>query len=59
MPQALEWRAMTIGSLTTIGLQAARTVGSSAALTLISGPIPAGSPVAIAIIALLRGMVSC
>ena len=33
-----------------IGLHAARTAGSSAALRLISGPMPAGSPVAMAIL---------
>ena len=52
-PQARACRSTTPGSLTTIGWQASRTAGSSAALRLISGPMPAGSPVAMAIFALL------
>ncbi len=56
IPQALACRSTTRASLATIGLQAARTLGSSAALRLISGPMPAGSPVAMAIFALSRGM---
>jgi hypothetical protein len=52
MPHALAWRASRAGSLTTIGLQASRTAGSSAALRLISGPMPAGSPLAMAILGL-------
>src|SRR5262249_18419908 len=44
----------------TSGLQPLRTAGSSAALRLISGPMPAGSPMAIAIIALsLMGTPAC
>jgi hypothetical protein len=39
-----------------MGRQAARTIGSSAALRLISGPMPAGSPVAIAMIGLSKAM---
>ena len=58
MPQALAWRSMIPTSLTRIGLHAARTAGSSAALRLISGPMPAGSPVAMAILGFSRGMPS-
>ena len=53
MPQALACREITPGSLTRTGWQAARTAGSSAALRLISGPMPAGSPVAMAIFAFI------
>ena len=38
-----------------IGSQASRTLGSSAALRLTSGPMPAGSPVTMAIFALPPG----
>src|SRR6516162_11142121 len=60
MRQAAAWRSSTPASLTTSGLQALRTAGSSAALRLISGPMPAGSPMAIAIIVLsLMGTPAC
>src|SRR5215218_6447614 len=52
-PHARACRSITPISLTTIGRQALRTAGSSAALRLISGPMPAGSPVAMAIFARL------
>ena len=45
---ACAWRAITLASPTTIGRQMACTAGSSAAFRLISGPMPAGSPVAMA-----------
>src|SRR5262249_16902225 len=44
----------TPASPTTIALQASRTAGSRAALRLISGPMPAGSPAAMAIRVLSR-----
>src|SRR5215210_6979181 len=53
MPQVLAWRSTTPGSLTTMGWQAACTAGSSAAFSAISGPMPAESPVVIAIFVLL------
>src|ERR1700687_3217174 len=52
MPQTLACRAIIPGQLTRIGSQASRTAGASAALMLISGPMPAGSPVVIAIFVL-------
>src|SRR5262249_10521127 len=52
--QAAAWRSSTPASPTTIALQALRTAGSSAALRLISGPMPAGSPAAMAIRVLSR-----
>src|SRR5262245_25897721 len=58
-PHARACRASTAGSHTTIGSHAARTCGSSAAFRLISGPMPAGSPAAMAIFGLpvcLRSM---
>src|SRR6516162_11423203 len=54
MAQAAAWRSSTPASPTTIGLQALRTAGSSAALRLTSGPMPAGSPAAMAIRVLSR-----
>src|SRR3569832_512144 len=48
MPQAGAWRATTVGSPNSTGRHNARTPGSSAAFMLISGPMPAGSPVAMA-----------
>src|SRR4029077_479239 len=50
IPQDLAWRSSKAGSQTNIGSQAARTAGSSAALSAISGPMPAGSPTGIAIL---------
>ena len=47
--------SMTPGSHTRIGSQAARTAGSSAALSAISGPMPAGSPTGCAILDLPSG----
>src|SRR6188472_1597412 len=58
-PQACACRSSTPISLTTIGWQALRTAGSSAALRLISGPMPAGSPVAMAIFARLLMTSAC
>src|SRR5262252_7838642 len=52
--QAAAWRFNMPASPTTIALQALRTAGSSAALRLISGPMPAGSPAAMAIRVLSR-----
>src|SRR5436190_14271522 len=52
IPQDLAWRSSKAGSQTNIGSQAARTTGSSAALSAISGPMPAGSPTGIAILSL-------
>ena len=57
--QARAWRSMTAQSLTTIGLQTSCTPASSAALILISGPMPAGSPAAMAIIGLSPGSMRC
>src|SRR6266540_536069 len=54
MRQAAACRFSTPASPTTIALQALRTAGSSAALRLISGPMPAGSPAAMAIRVLSR-----
>src|SRR2546428_2464285 len=54
MAQAAACRVSTPASPTTIALQALRTAGSSAALRLISGPMPAGSPAAMAIRVLSR-----
>src|SRR3954447_25843389 len=48
-PAAAACLAMTAGSPTSSGRQIALTPGSSAALRLTSGPMPAGSPVARAI----------
>ena len=52
IPHALAWRSSKAGSQTRIGSQAARTAGSSAAFSAISGPMPAGSPTGIAILML-------
>src|SRR6516164_11164168 len=54
MAQAAAWRFNMPASPTTIALQALRTAGSSAALRLISGPMPAGSPAAMVIRVLSR-----
>ena len=54
-PHAFACRSSNIGSLTRIGVQRWRTDGSSAALIEISGPMPAASPVAIAIFGLCVG----
>src|SRR6516165_1847148 len=54
MRQAAACRFSTPASPTTIALQALRTAGSRAALRLISGPMPAGSPAAMAIRVLSR-----
>src|SRR5262249_37198740 len=54
MRQAAACRFSTPASPTTIALQAWRTAGSSAALRLTSGPMPAGSPAAMAIRVLSR-----
>src|SRR5262249_2666172 len=51
MPDALACRSKSAGSLSRIGRHTARTAGSSAAFSAISGPIPAGSPVAMAMTA--------
>src|SRR3569623_43384 len=48
IPQAFACRSTTLGSPYSTGRHSARTAGSSAAFMLISGPIPAGSPVAMA-----------
>src|SRR5262245_15704493 len=57
MRQAAAWRCSRRASPTRTGLQARRTAGSCAALRLISGPMPAGSPTAMAILVLspMRG----
>src|SRR5262245_59372262 len=49
---ACAWRTSRLGSVTSSGRQTARTPGSSAGLSAISGPMPAGSPVAMAMIGL-------
>src|SRR6516162_2931668 len=54
MRQAAACRFSTPASPTTIALQAWRTAGSSAAFRLTSGPMPAGSPAAMAIRVLSR-----
>src|SRR5262245_16821796 len=60
MPQAAACRCSTPASPTRSGLHAARTAGSRAALRLISGPMPAGSPTAMAMVGLssMRGPAS-
>ena len=50
-PHASACRSITPRSLTTMGRQTLRTAGSSAAFRLTSGPMPVGSPVAMAIFA--------
>src|SRR5215470_12134778 len=54
MAQAAAWRSITRRSQNRIGVHAARTSASSAALRPISGPIPAGSPAAMAMIGFSR-----
>src|SRR3569833_547212 len=56
IPQALAWRATTVGSPNSSGRHNARTPGSSAAFMLISGPMPAGSPVAMAMMGSVAGI---
>src|SRR5262249_53261718 len=54
MPHDSACRSSSRASLTSRGRQASRTASSSAVLRLISGPMPAGSPVAIAMTPAVR-----